>query len=1034
MAKSKALAGLRERIAASILPGEALLTGSALDQVAAFLLDATQQRAEGTGTVLIRTASEGRRVTRIAVINRDMPFLVDSVSHALAAQGLTVDLLVHPIVPLQRKPDGTLDRLVDDEGTGATHESLIYLETDRIDARQRRALEVELAATLADVRATVTDWPQMKATLLADAEALNDAEGAELLRWLGNGMLTQLGHVVRRRDGSLRQPLGLCRRSGPRGTDDLLSDDGWQRAFAWFDRQNGRKARPAPLIVKANRLSRVHRRVPLDLFIVPVIEDGEVVALAAHAGIWTSAALAAAPQDVPVLRQRLATILQRFDFVPGSHDDKALVHALSVLPHDLVIGFAEDDVLRVATAMMALVDRPRPRATLVTAPLGRHVFAFVWLPRDLLSTATRLQIQALLEHETGTTTLDWSLTVEGGSLAVLRYVLDARGVAGTVNASHVDARLQELLRGWTDAVEAALAASEEPNRAAALALRHAPAFPAAYRAAYGPQEAARDIARLRLLIAPDAGHSLGRDVRLYRLDSDAPDQLRLKVYQRSGVLPLSDAVPALENFGFRVLSELPTALAGDEAHGGSWGTIHDFQLALPAGYEAAGLLDRAAVIEQAVCAVLNGAADDDVFNKLVVFTGLAAREAEWLRAFYRYLRQASISFTIYTVVDALAAAPDVTRALVRLVRQRHDPEFAGEREAKVAATGEAIRAGLAKVTAINDDRVLRLYWQTIEAVLRTNVFAPAGDPATGGALAFKFDSALVPGLPRPVPWREIFVYSRRVEGIHLRAGPVARGGLRWSDRRDDFRTEVLGLMKAQRVKNAVIVPTGAKGGFYPKMLPNPALDRDGWAAEGKLAYKLFVASLLSVTDNIVAGKVVHPARVVIRDGDDPYFVVAADKGTATFSDTANAIAIGSGFWLGDAFASGGSVGYDHKAMGIPRAAPGCRSSGTFWNWAWTCRKTPSAWRAAATCRATCSATACCCPSRSGWWRRSITGTFSSIPIPIRWSAGKSASACSSCRDRVGRTMQRACCRKAAAFSRARRRPSPCRSRCAPCWA
>lgn len=900
MVKSGVLATLAERIAASILPGEEPLAGKSLDQVSAYLLDAAQHRAEGAASILVRTAREGRRVTRVAVINRDMPFLVDSVSHVLAAQGLTVDLLVHPILPIKRHADGTIAAV----GEGDVPESLIYLETDRIDARQRRALEAELAATMADVRAAVADWPKMKEVLAADAARLAGSEGGALLAWLSEGRLTQLGHVVRTRGGSHRQGLGLCRRGG----GDLLSDDGWDRAFAHFAKAGRGKQQPALLIVKANRLSRVHRRVPLDLFIVPVIEDGVVVALAAHAGIWTSAALAAPPAQVPVLRRHLSAIAQRFDFVPGSHDEKALIHALSVLPHDLVIGFTQEGVMRVATAMMALVDRPRPRATLVTAPLGRHIFAFVWLPRDMLSTASRLRIQALLEQETGATTLDWSLSVEGGSLAVLRYVLDARGVARAADSGRVDARVQALLRGWTDAVEEALVAQgEEAGRAAALALRHSAAFPLGYREAQGAQEAARDITRLRQLSAASAG----RSVRLYRPATGNGQDLRLKIYQPQGLLALSDAVPALENFGFRVLGEDATILQGSDGL-----TIHDFHLAVPAGLDPAPLMERAPAIEQAVAAVLGGGADNDVFNRLVVQTGLSAEEAQWLRALYRYLRQASVAFTIYTVVDAMAGAPQVTRALVTLLRQRHDPAFAGDREAAAAATGQAIRAGLAQVTAINDDRVLRLYWELIEAILRTNAFASAGNQSQGGALAFKFDSSLVPGLPKPVPWREIFVYSARVEGIHLRAGPIARGGLRWSDRRDDFRTEVLGLMKAQRVKNAVIVPTGAKGGFYPKQLPNPALDREGWAAEGKEAYKLFVATLLSVTDNIVGGKVVHPDGVVVRDGEDPYFVVAADKGTATFSDTANAIAAERGFWLGDAFASGGSVGYDHKAMGI----------------------------------------------------------------------------------------------------------------------
>ncbi|MGB3166601.1 MAG: NAD-glutamate dehydrogenase domain-containing protein, partial [Alteraurantiacibacter sp.] len=556
---------------------------------------------------------------------------------------------------------------------------------------------------------------------------------------------------------------------------------------------------------------------------------------------------------------------------------------------------------------MGLADRPRPRATLVPAPLGRHLFAFVWLPRDMLSTAVRLQVQELLETQSGATTLDWSLMVEGGNLALLRYVMDFRGKEKAPDAEAVDRALTDMLRGWNDAVETALGETQDANRAAALAVRYAESFPAYYRSAYGAQDAATDILRLRNLAAhvEETGHQ--RDARLYRSEKDAHGALRLKVYQHHGELPLSDAVPALENFGFRVLSEVPSRLSGEDT-----GTIHDFVLGLPGGMDGDALLAREDAIETAIAAVLNERAEDDVFNRLVIACELDAQEADWLRAFYRYLRQSNIAFTIYTVVDALVGAPKVTRGLVDLLRTLHDPTFDGDRAKAAETIEDDIRRGLADVVAINDDRLLRRYWDTIRAVLRTNAFAPAAEDA----LAFKLDSSLVPGLPAPVPWREIFVYSRRVEGVHLRAGPVARGGLRWSDRRDDFRTEILGLMKAQKVKNAVIVPTGAKGGFYPKRLPSPAVDRDAWFAEGKESYKLFIRTLLSITDNIAGEKVVHPESVVIHDGEDPYFVVAADKGTATFSDTANAIALERDFWLGDAFASGGSNGYDHKAMGI----------------------------------------------------------------------------------------------------------------------
>jgi glutamate dehydrogenase len=897
-AERKLARELRERLADSLLPGEPALSPQRLDEAAAFVLETARDRPEGEAALLVRSAGGARRCTRIAVVNRDMPFLVDSIAATIAAQGLAIDVLMHPILPVRRDAKGRLTGLPGNDGADTRSESLVYLETERTEAKLRRVLEQELAATLADVRAAVADWPKMRELIDEDAERVSDPEGAELLRWLGGGMLTQLGHVTRRRDGSQAQLLGICRKSARA----LAADDTFERAFAWFDK-GGR----SPLIIKANRLSRVHRRVPLDLFMVPQLEGRKVAALSVHAGIWTSAALATPPEEVPVLRRHLAEIGSEFEFQRGSHDAKALIHALTVLPHDLVIGFSADDLARVATAMMALADRPRPRLALVMAPLKRHLFAFVWLPRDMMSTAVRLRIEDLLESSTGADTLDWSLQIEGGNLAMLRYVLDFRGQATTPDTAAIDAELQAMLRGWADAVEAALAEHGDPGRAAALAGRYAEAFPQSYRATYGAAEAAQDIERMRRLAGGEGDRPLRRDARLYRHDRDPADQLRLKVYQLGGAIPLSDTVPALENFGFRVLSEHPTELAGPDS-----GTIHDFRLGLPRGEQAAPLLARAEPVEAAITAVLNARAEDDVFNRLIVGTALAAQEADWLRAFYRYLRQASVAFTIYTVVDALRGAPLVTRALIELFRVRHDPAFGGDRTVAASLAEEAIRAGLAGVAAINDDRLLRLYRSLVLAILRTNAFAPAG----AEALAFKFDSALVPNLPRPVPWREIFVYSRRVEGIHLRAGPVARGGIRWSDRRDDFRTEVLGLMKAQRVKNAVIVPTGAKGGFYPKRLPDPAEDRDAWAAEGRESYMLFIRSLLSITDNIVRDKVVHPAGVVIHDGEDPYFVVAADKGTASFSDTANAIAEEHGFWLDDAFASGGSKGYDHKAMGI----------------------------------------------------------------------------------------------------------------------
>lgn len=893
---------LIRRIVESELPGDDPLPKKRREEIAEFILAAGETRNEGKVALAIASAPEGRRGTRIAIINDDMPFLVDSIASTLAEFRLVADTLIHPVVRVERDAKGKLVAIARD-ADGAPEESMVYVEAPRIDGAHRRQIEQALRTTLADVRAAVEDWPEMVALMHRDARSVTDPEGRALLEWFAGGMLTQLGHVTRKRDGSEIARLGICRKSAR----DILADASWARAFDWFDAHNGSALDRAPLTIKANHISKVHRPVPLDLFMVPVMDRGKVVAISVHAGLWTSAALNTPPDEVPLMRREFGELTVKLGFDPNGHTGKAVLHALTVLPHDLLIGFRDHAIARLATMMSGLADRPRPRLALVEAALSRHMFAFVWLPRDLMSTETRVRVMNLLESESGAVILDWSLQIEGGNLAMLRFVLDIRGGQGVPDEAALNARLQAMLRGWGEAVEHALAETQDPGRAAALAMRFADTFPVAYRADYGAQEAARDIVRLKNLAGlSEDDLSLGRDARLYRFNGENEGELRLKIYQHAGVLPLSDAVPALENFGFRVLAEIPTRL--DESR---VGTIHDFVLGIEESVSVDTILDRAPDIEAAIAAVLNNRAENDLFNRLVVAAGLRRDEAEWMRAIYRYLRQGGLRFTIVTAVSALVGAADVTHGLIGLFRARHDPAM-NKADAAADKARKTIQAGLAKVSAINDDRLLRQYHATIEAVLRTNAFAPAATEA----LAFKLDSAGVPGLPRPLPWREIFVYSRRVEGIHLRAGPVARGGLRWSDRRDDYRTEILGLMKAQRVKNAVIVPTGAKGGFYAKQLPDPAKDRDAWAAEGRASYEIFIRTLLSVTDNIVAGKVVPPDGVRVLDGDDPYFVVAADKGTASFSDVANAIALRQGFWLGDAFASGGSNGYDHKAMGI----------------------------------------------------------------------------------------------------------------------
>jgi len=890
---------IKDALKTAALPGEEHgFEDAARLSAAQVVARAARQRQPGTPSIILEpmAAAGRRRRMRLAIVNDDMPFLVDSTAAIVGAHAIIVDRVIHPVVSVKRTPAGDLDDIDcqpckdHKPAKGMVRESIIYMEMDRADAKCRKALVADIKAGLGDVRAAVEDWPQMRDSL-ADAIKLATGEGAALLEWFHDNNFTLLGHERRDPRNKQLDPLGIARTLA----SPLLAKETIEAAFAWFE--NGGEA---PLIIKSNQVSNVHRRVLVDLVIVPVMAKGKVAELSIHAGLWTSAAMSAPPSAVPILRARLKHLMERFKFDPSGHAGKALAHALTALPHDLMVAVEPGKTEHLAMTAMSLSDRPRPKLFLVQGALGRHLFAFVWLPRDEVSTGRRLAIEEMLTEAAKAKVISWNIVLEDGEAAMLRYTLDLRDGGVVPDAPALDETLKAMVRGWLPGVEEELGELGETARSAALTRKFAEIFPPVYRTSYGPDEAARDILRLR-----DVSRANPRQVRLYRRKGDRAKQIRLKVYNQSGAMPLSDAVPALEDFGFKVIEEVPTALA-DRSHG----YIHDFLLECDSDQGSQAVLARADVIESMVAAVLTGAAENDAFNRLVVEAAIAPREIVWLRAWFRYLRQTGMAYGLFTVVQALRDAPDVTKGLVTLFAAMHDPENCSNERA--AAASAAIDSALGAVNAIDDDRILRTMKALVEATLRTNAFAPAA----ADALAFKIDSALVPGLPKPLPWREIWVYSQRVEGIHLRAGPVARGGLRWSDRRDDFRTEVLGLMKAQRVKNAVIVPTGAKGGFYPKQLPDFAADRDAWIAEGTDSYRLFIRTLLSITDNIEAGEIVHPDRVVTRDGDDPYFVVAADKGTATFSDIANGIALERDFWLGDAFASGGSNGYDHKAMGI----------------------------------------------------------------------------------------------------------------------
>ncbi len=880
---------IKDLLLTNALPGELDGFDGQEKELAAALVARTAAKRK-PGEVAINLVSTGggnvgHRRMRLAIVNDDMPFLVDSVANAIAAHGIAIHRLLHPLVKVERDADGALVGL----GSGVD-ESIIYLELDRADSKTRNLLRAELAAVLADVRAAVTDWRAMQAKMREESAAADD-EGAALMNWFADGAMTLLGYEVERPGASGTGGLGLFRFEG-----EPTDEGGCEGAIRYFE-QGGR----VPLMAKGDRKSSIHRRVPLDLVVVPIREKGKIAAVGVHVGLWTSEALSAPVEEVPVLRKILLEMDERFGYNPSSHSGKALRHALSALPHDLILNLDSDSVERLVHAAMTLADRPQPLIVLVRSILKGHLFAFVWLPRDELTTARRQAIGSMVGQAAQGRQTAWSVDLGDGDLALLRYTYAVDSNQALPDVAALNAELYGMVRGFIPAVEERLAAKVGPTQARRIVLNYGDALPDAYKARYPAADAAEDLMRLEGL-----GGEADRSVRIYRLATDPTHHFRLKLYRKGPLVPLSDVVPALENFGFVVLKETPTRLDDATAN------IHEFLLEMATGAQVDALFDRDHLIEGAIASVLRGEAENDDFNQLIVLAGLTPRSAVWLRAWFRYLRQTGVSYSIATVVEALARAPRATAALVDVFCSAHDPESDGDRARSSAAAAASFDEALKAVKGIDDDRILRLLRAVVDATLRTNAFAPQA----AEALAFKIESRKVPTLPAPIPYREIWVYSPRVEGIHLRGGPVARGGLRWSDRRDDFRTEILGLMKAQLVKNAVIVPTGAKGGFYPKQLPSPAVDRDAWFAEGKESYRIFMRSLLSVTDNIVDDVVVHPERVVIHDGEDPYFVVAADKGTATFSDVANAIAIDRGFWLGDAFASGGSNGYDHKAMGI----------------------------------------------------------------------------------------------------------------------
>ncbi|MGW7663059.1 NAD-glutamate dehydrogenase [Streptomyces sp. NPDC054756] len=902
-----------------------------------------ENRPQGTANVRVHTPTveeNGWTCSHsvVEVVTDDMPFLVDSVTNELTRQGRGIHLVIHPLVVVRRDLTGKLIEVLPAAPEGDlphdTHiESWIHVEIDReTDRGDLKQITADLLRVLSDVREAVEDWSKMRDAALRMADELPHEphsdlreqeieEARELLRWLADDHFTFLGYreyELREDDSLAAVPgtgLGILR-SDPHHSEN--DDHPVSPSFERLPADARAKAREHKLLIltKANSRATVHRPSYLDYVGVKKFdENGEVVGERRFLGLFSSAAYTESVRRVPVIRRKVDEVLSGAGFSPHSHDGRDLLQILETYPRDELFQTPVDELRTIATSVLYLQERRRLRLYLRQDEYGRYYSALVYLPRDRYTTGVRLRIIDILKEELGGISVDFTAWNTESILSRLHFVV--RVPQGTelpqlsdADKERIEARLVDAARSWADGFADALNAELGEEHAAELLRRYGNAFPEGYKADHSPRSAVSDLVHIEQL-TEEKDFSLS----LYEPVGAAPDERRFKIYRKGSAVSLSAVLPVLSRLGVEVVDERPYELRCSDR---SVAWIYDFGLRMPNHAAAADYAgdDARERFSEAFAATWTGKAENDGFNALVLSAGLTWRQAMVLRAYAKYLRQAGSTFSQDYMEDTLRHNVHTTRLLVSLFEARLSPDRQRAGREIVDALLEELDAALDQVASLDEDRILRSFLTVIKATLRTNFFqeAAAGEPHD--YVSMKFDPQAIPDLPAPRPAYEIWVYSPRVEGVHLRFGKVARGGLRWSDRREDFRTEILGLVKAQMVKNTVIVPVGAKGGFVAKQLPDPAVDRDAWMAEGIASYRTFISALLDITDNMVAGEVVPPADVVRHDGDDTYLVVAADKGTAKFSDIANEVAESYDFWLGDAFASGGSAGYDHKGMGI----------------------------------------------------------------------------------------------------------------------
>ncbi len=897
-----------------------------------------EQRVPGELKLRIHEPDADQHHSVVEIVTDDMPFLVDSVTALLNSHHLDVHLLVHPLLVIRREPLGRLIEVAadvepDEVTTGGLVESWMRIEIDPVrDAADRDNLRRELQRVLTDVREAVEDWPRMRqqALMLADelAAARNSenrppvpekdiTDSVELLRWLAHDHFTFLGYREYRLVDSEREPGGQALRAVlGTGLGILRSDSTESRALSSMTPEAHERVTEKRLLVitKANSRATVHRSAYLDYIGFKVFnEAGEVVGERRFIGLFATAAYRTSVQELPVVRRKVAEVVDRSGLSLRSHSGKDLLQILETYPRDELFQIKTDDLYHAVIGVLRMAGRRQLRVFLRRDAYGRFISCLIYLPRDRFTTQNRLRMQDILLRELNGVGVDYTTRVTESMLARVHFIVrtDPTKPPGDIDADLLAEELADATRLWDDDYRLVLERKLGDEQAKHLFSRYADAFPEGYKDGHTPYEAMKDLAKLELLEEPGQ-----LEMHLFRKQlapraasrvagGDESMDVRFKVYRYGEPMMLSAVLPVLHSLGVKAVDEHPYEV--ERIDGRIW--LYDFGLRLPEGHQE--LAEVRPHVENAFAAAWRGEAEVDGFNALVLRAGLTWRQVVVLRAYAKYLRQAGTVFSQDYMESTFIAYPRIAALLVRLFEARFAPgsTSAEQRQQQSRELVTELRAALDDVASLDQDRILRSYLTLIQATLRTSFYQKRVDGRPKPYVALKLDPQAIPDLPAPRPRFEIFVYSPRFEGVHLRFGPVARGGLRWSDRREDFRTEVLGLVKAQMVKNAVIVPVGAKGGFVLKQKPG---DRD----EAVACYQEFISALLDATDNIVSGEIVPPPDVVRHDGDDPYMVVAADKGTATFSDIANEISTAHNFWLGDAFASGGSAGYDHKKMGI----------------------------------------------------------------------------------------------------------------------